>query len=283
MKRLIFLILLIPLLCFGAVDTKNGTAITTGTTFDGETGFDTIIGQTITSTACADSSCTGFLICQNFEGTGLDNSETYGDYGDAGTVDWVIDSNAPGCVGCVADLDYATGPGRGSQSFRINNGTEGSFNLVDMNFGGRSAPSEIYIHFMIKLVTAPDIEYADCMSLWEDTITDNMTILINSSGQLYIGCNVGAESSSATGALTPGTWYHVWAYFKSGAGNDAIGWLKLSTDTTEPGSATISKSDFNYTDVFDLIGFTTSSASSEYEYIIDQVLYSSSSIGNVCD
>jgi hypothetical protein len=47
-KFLALLLLLLPLVCLADIDTKDGTAVTTSTTLDGETGIDTADGQTIT-------------------------------------------------------------------------------------------------------------------------------------------------------------------------------------------------------------------------------------------
>lgn len=237
-----------------------------------------VVGQPTAAAGCTDANpagnCTGFLVCQNFEGTGLDNSETYS--GTMGTADWYI--AADDCTGCVQNIDYTSAPLRGTQSLQHINGTAGGWVVNDL-----TSVSSFYIFFRLKLISLPSIDYADLLSAWGTGLSQNMTILMTTDGELYLGCNVEAEQSSATTALTVGTTYYVWGYFAKGTGNNAQSWLRLSTTRTMPDSNTISKTDFNMTDDYRFVGFTSSSKSTEYEYIIDQVLIKSTDIGTVCE
>jgi hypothetical protein len=236
--------------------------------------------------------CVGYLACQNFEGTGLDNNETYGPLSQGGSIDWVVDSNSPGCSGCVQNPNYTVNPGRGLQSLRLVNGTQGSYYLSDVG-SGTGGVASFYIFFRLKIVSSPSMDYADLLSAWDRGVVGpnpdragNMTILQTSGGELYLGSNVGAESSTYTPALKRGQWYYVWGYFNRATnGNNGQAWLRISTTRTMPTTNTIEKHDFNMGNNFIAVGFTTSNTSktTAYEYHIDQVLIKTTPIGTVCE
>lgn len=73
MRRLGWLLLfLLPVLCLGDVDTKDGTAITTSSTLDGESGIDTADGQAIVSGGSSTARLDAASTVQGNQATTLD-------------------------------------------------------------------------------------------------------------------------------------------------------------------------------------------------------------------
>jgi len=71
MKKLLLLLLILPSLAFGAMDTFEGSAVTTSTTIEGSSGIDTVDGGTVTGgVACSDPE--GDQVTEGFETPGYE-------------------------------------------------------------------------------------------------------------------------------------------------------------------------------------------------------------------
>lgn len=163
--------------------------------------------------SCADSSCTGFEICQNFETetTGYDNSESWTE--SCGT-------------GATCTEAYTTDPLRGSQSYYFSSGTE-----VSSVYKAITAGSEYYGMVKVNIDT--------------DNTQDLFGLYSNAVGKLLIGYNsynklqVTYDSLAACGSndtFNPGTTYYIWFYYKSASaspGGDGIYRVWVSTTTTK--------------------------------------------------
>lgn len=202
--------------------------------------------------SCADSSCTGFLTCQNFEGTGYDNSES-----------WTESCGA----GATCDEDSTASPLRGSQSYKFTSGTGDSY-----IYHAITASDEIYFFARVNI--------ANDASGYLITIQNNTTTVFT------VGYNAGNNKFIYNGATLgheclTGTTYYIWGYYKKGTGSDEINRAWVGTTTTKPAST-----DYEITN-----GTSTAQANRIYNYdsangagaTFDQVLVSTTAIGDVCN
>lgn len=202
--------------------------------------------------SCADSSCTGFLACQNFEGTGYDNSESWTE--SCGT-------------GATCDEDSTASPLRGTQSYQFTTGTGDSYAYKSI-----TASDEIYFFARIKVAN----DASGLLIKIQNGSTSVFTIGYNAGNNkfIYNAATLGHE------CLT-GTVYYVWGYYKKGTGSDEINRAWVSTTLTKPASV-----DYEITD-----GTSTAQADRFYIYDtaagtgagFDQVLVKTTSIGDVCE
>jgi hypothetical protein len=214
-----------------------------------------------TSAACADASCTGFMFCQNFEGTGYDNSETWTE---AGTVD--EDSTSPAL--------------RGKQSCSLADSSS-----IRHDTGGTY--TELYSFARYQFADAtPSI--STTIYKQTDGAADFGYVLIQlNTGKLI--CYHGTASNIASSGLSDATTYYIWFHFKaetsSGAG-DGIMTATVST-TRNPADATAalgcSVQNGNDADAnIDTVWFMNSVAGGA-GVSVDQILVKTTSIGTVCE
>jgi hypothetical protein len=244
MKKLIVLILLIPTLCFAGLLQEKQRAI---------------ILKKNTVTSCADSSCTGFMFCQNFETatTGWDNSETWST---GGTVDPVDTTpTLRGTQSCsIADsssISHATG------------GTYTElFTFARYQFADSTPTAAVYIYKNM------------------DGAADFGAVKLLTTGKLI--CYHGTKTNTAESALSDATTYYVWIHFVKGTGTDGEMTATVST-TRNPAEATAalgcSVKDGDDADTnIDTVWFGNSAAGGA-GVSVDQILVKTSSIGTVCE
>lgn len=216
----------------------------------------------VETASCADSSCAGFLTCQNFEGTGYDNSEIW-------------EEISP-CVGCTMDEDYTVNPGRGLQSLRMIPGADDPA----VAWYPHASVSEVYVHFMFYFTAAPSLNNSDIFSSTDAGITQLVAVLMDTDRAIKISW-LGVGVSSKTAPLSLNTWYHIWFYLKTGTGSNAEYWLKVSTDRFEPGSPDISGTNGTWTlDRASEYPSTEHGTGQDQRY--DQILSKTTPIGDVC-
>lgn len=254
MKRiLVLLLLLISSSACWAGETKTAIGVA-------DSSIKTIVGVATASAktlcgvdyddgdvTCADSSCTGFLVCQNFEGTGYDNSES-----------WSTAAGTP-------NADYTTTHLRGDQSLYCKN--------TCMAYITISAQSELYAHFRFQT----DGLAAD-QFVWADDASHDIGLYLTADG--HIKAYNHTTTATGTYAISANTTYHVWYYYKKGTGSNGITTVWISDTTTKPGTADITITNGNSTYDVTRIGF---GYIANQIMVHDQVLVSTSEIGNVCD
>lgn len=169
----------------------------------------TVSGRPCPGGAAIANECGSTLVCQNFEGTGYDNSESW----------------TESCTSATCDEDYATSPAplRGSQSLLMDAGDGASSTYVAF-----TAQDEISGHFMIRVGADTG---GTLMSIKNGTTT-LFYIGYNSGGNKYIA---NAATLGATGFTVPETHY-VWFHYKKGTGADEINKWWYSTTRTFPGN-----------------------------------------------
>ena len=91
-RWVLLLLLLLPAVVASQVDTKDGTAITTSTTLDGETGIDTADGQAVTAGGGGAPTCSGTtVISDNFDDDDITDWTTSGTISaSGGVVGWSL-------------------------------------------------------------------------------------------------------------------------------------------------------------------------------------------------
>lgn len=201
-------------------------------------------GSTVASEA-------SYLINQNFEGAGYDNSES-----------WTETAGNP-------DEDYTTTALRGSQSLYLQGGGTIEF-FLSPTFADAST---LWTHFMVQ---SSDYTPSDSYNLLE--IRNNSTIvarlyLVNTG---YFRIYHGTVNVTSSTHLSDATTYHVWLKYVVGSGSDGEVELYISETTTR---GEIDKSISN--------GDATADANNLYfkgrygDFIIDHVLADDAEIGNV--
>jgi hypothetical protein len=214
--------------------------------------------------ACADSSCTGFDVCQNFEGTandGYDNSESW------------TEQNT------TVDPDYATSAMRGSQMLHVQYTTGAALAYITF-----TARGEVYGFVRFKTADATPASSKIIVSL-SDGSTNPFALWLTSAGKLSVD-NGNQWNGATTGGLSDNTEYHIWFYYKKEtvAGNDGISWVSFADSSTF--SPTLSGD--NYTEVtngdadLDVSHLFLREPNGEAVYF-DPVLLRSTSIGTVCN
>ena len=166
--------------------------------------------------------CGDYLICQNFEGTGYDNSESW--------------SQLDGGADCTINPDYTTVNLRssGSQSFAI---TITSSTICRVTSPTFSDASTLYGHFMFQL---PDLSVAGSTIILLNGTTTLGSIETKTDGKLrvYQGSVYNDSSSSVISVDTP---YHIWFKYVAEDPDTALNGQMLvwvGTTTTRPASPT---------------------------------------------
>jgi hypothetical protein len=222
-------------------------------------------GDGTSTAACADASCTGFLICQNFEQTvepcdpcTEDTSETW-DKLLAGT-------------GTIT-VDYGT-PLRGDESLQLLP-ESGKAITISETF---AAQGTVYGFFRVKLADGrPTASNLVIFKDSEETIIGRISILNTGVFRLYNG-TVSIDSTTALDDGASGTIY-VWFYWTKGTGTDGTMGIEVNTSRTFGAwEATGTTGDAN-------LNMTSITLTDRYVggVVFDQVLLKTTAIGTVCE
>lgn len=238
---------------FASTDLAGNTA--TGTDLVQEFAYDA-------GAACADESCSGFIACQNYEGTGFDNSESYSEYLAGG--------------GASIDEDSTTSPLRGSQSLRMYAGTTGNFAWLYRIFGATITSGSLHFRFRADDATPPVVQ--SMLAAFRTTGgNDDIGIAISNTGHL-IGIH-GTTVTTGSATISDATAYHVWADFANGAGSGTLR-VYVSTTVEKPATADITITTGTNNTALERFGFW-SQATMTLDY--DQLLIHADEIGDVCE
>jgi len=194
-----------------------------------------------------------YLINQNLEGTGYDNSET-----------WTESAAA------AWEEDYTTIALRGSQSLHATN-TGATFRTdLSPTFANKT---EVWVYFMFRLLNAPSTT-TNFMSI-STTITQwgvNPT-----TGKWYIKSG-GTANKESTASYAMNTTYYIWLHYKKGTGANGILQLYVNTDGIKPSTPTIDEQSGGANGDATNIRFATVNNS---EYVIDWILVDDEAIGTL--
>jgi len=219
-------------------------------------GSGVVVGPGVTlDVACND--CTGKVICQNFEGTGTDNGETWTKGGTTANVDF----DATGVIL------------RGAQSCSITNAGE----AYSIHLGANLA--EFWFHTMYQTAALSTGDHLDLIQIRDSADATFLTIRIRnvSPGPPVMQIKNGTiYSGNGTTTVAIDTVYHIWGYYK----NDGHATVWLGTNTSRPASAEVTMTN----------GDSTASAHSVKLYrrsetmleYFDQVLLDDAEFTTVC-
>jgi hypothetical protein len=210
---------------------------------------------TISAGACDGSSATGFNPFQNFEGTGLDNSETWSTYG-SGT----------------ANPDYTTTALRGTQSLSLVNGGD-----QIQYYHATADLSTAWVFFRFRKTA--DWDNATSIAYLMDS-SYNSILSIDPTGATSANLVSGTASTAISYTWANNTTYVVWLKLVKGTGANGVAEIYINTSGTKP-SVTASLSTGSVTTNVAYINLMNSAQSATFIY--DQVMVRGTSIGNVCD
>lgn len=154
-----------------------------------------------------------YLVKQDFEGTGYDNSEIWTESG-AGT----------------ANEDSTTTPLVGSQSLRCTS----SANTVRVESPNFASITEIHIYFLFKPGNTVASGNTRKILTLENSGAGTAEGIILTDGESLTITHGGADATTV-GAMSDGTTYHVWGRWKAKVGaSDGEGEVTFSTDGIKP-------------------------------------------------
>ena len=170
----------------------------------------------IYGTSSVSEGCPEYLLCQNFEGTGYDNGESWAT-GGSGTY--------------TIDPDNTTAPIlKGSQQVRINAGS--SFGVLSSPTFAQTAI--VYFRSKVRFSLLP---VADSNIFWLRTAGDAnvITVGLKSDGKLFLTVKDVAQVAT-NDSVSADTIYYIWVRTSSISPYTVS--MAFSTDTTEPTSGT---------------------------------------------
>jgi hypothetical protein len=201
-----------------------------------------------------------YLINQNFEGTGYDNSESWTE------------------AGTGLDEDYTTTVLVGSQSL-YGISTTSAKTLTSPTF---AAQSDCWAYGQFRFGAGATLTANQTLFSVRGNTANLVQVLFRSSSKFRI--NVGSTASSdSVGTWTTGVTYHYRIHYTKGTGANAFGSFEISTDGTFAGSGNnyVQVTNGNATTDADNVRLTwDSSASNGEEIIWDRILVDDVTIGN---
>lgn len=214
------------------------------------------------ATSCADTSCTGFLWCQNFETetTGYDNSETWSK---SGTVDPV----------------YTTAILRGTQSCALADGSSLYRNVT--------TDGEVYAFGRFQFTDATPTAGTIIFKAM-NAASDVGWVTLNTTGKL--SCINGTANNTASGdALSNDTTYYIWIRIKaatSAEATDGIVTAEVSTtqnraDIVAALGCSVTAGNDDDTDITSIRYMNSAAGGAGVK--IDQLLGKTTAIGDVCE
>ncbi len=186
--------------------------------------------------AAAASECTGYVVCQNWEGVGEDNSES-----------WTVVSG-----GINEDYTTAPSPLRGSQSVSVI--YSGAIAYYDSP--AFTNADEVWGHTLFNTSDNLTDFGSDIIRVYNSVGTKVMGVSIGTDNKLIIS-NGTLNSSAGATVLSQSTTYRIWFYYKKGTGSNGIStlWLDLASNgTSRPGSSEATKTNGNATTQADHAG-----------------------------
>lgn len=223
-------------------------------------------GSVPAAPSCADSSCTGFLICQNFEGTGYDNSESW--------------SEGPGSGGAVNE-DYTTTALRGSQSLNITAGTGESYDAF--NFTDQT---DFWYHVRVRVADSTPGTYYSFIELWTDAYAAIGGVFLKADG--VIQASHGGQYTNSSTTFSDNTSYNIWGHYVTGGGSNGVHALYICASAscctggvcTRPESPTVNITNGLATGTS---GLFVLYAKQSGNIIFDQILLDNAEIGDTCE
>lgn len=211
----------------------------------------------------APSECTGKLICQNFEGTGYDNSESW--------------TETIGTNGIVDEDDTTATVLRGSQNLKIYSGDNGQTSSTYVGFTVDS-DTTTYAHFRYKTTDATPSSDRIIATI-RATTEILCTVYLETTSEFAVIANGGTKANGTT-TSSDNTMFHIWVEYTEGTGSNGTCSLYVSATATKP-SVEASSTDGKSTATPNRFYLQQGSGSSTGFF--DQVLVDDADIGNVAE
>lgn len=163
--------------------------------------------------------CLDKLVCQNFEGTGYDNSESWTEYVGAG--------------GTVDEDDTTATVLRDSQQLKIYAGDSGSTSNAYASF---TAQSELWFHVRVKFPDGTPTNATYFLTLSDGSSTSAFVSLLTTGAIRAYQGTVYVAGGSTPPLFTNDTAYHIWGYYKASDAGMSNGKMTIwvGTGTTRP-------------------------------------------------
>ena len=204
-----------------------------------------IIAPNHYSSAAGGETCVGLLVCQNFEGTGYDNGETW------------VEAGTP-----LPDEDATATVLRGSQSLSIADGTGATYIVI-------SSTGTIYAHWLYEVSDGTPIGNAVTMSMQTGTGL-RWYISHRTTGYLRV-YNGTINVTGTTTLMADNTTYHIWGLYTPGTGANGVSTLWVGTSTARPGTAEATVTTGDATTNIDRV-YCQNVAAGDFTVLEDQVL-----------
>lgn len=193
-----------------------------------------------------------YLIEQNFEGTGYDNSESWVEAG-TGTI----------------DEDSTTSPLLDSQSLRTSATTQ-TARATTPDF---AAQDDMWVYFQFRVNGSLPAGAITVLTIRNNADGECLRVRLLASGALSVRAGGGTDSPT-TDTLSSDTVYHVRAHYIKGSGANAVGQVEFSTTSTFLGSGNKWKESTNGTATTDAVKFGLGQflSSGTFNFDFDRVL-----------
>lgn len=202
--------------------------------------------------SCSEN-CTGYDVCENFEGTGTPSG-------------WTVSS-----TGTTVDFDYTTSPLRGSQSLALQGSANTTSTVYYTVVGDFTAASDHWVHFLYSYPTTP---WAIGYNFFN--FAGNKSIYINTSNKLV------SNSTTGSATLTTNTKYHIWVHYVVDSSDNYTIDIYISESTTRPSSPDISTSGTGGYSIYRIEFTSIGNGTATYLNKYDQV-YVDASEPTICD
>jgi len=150
-----------------------------------------------------------YLVNQNFEGTGYDNSESWTE------------------AGSTLDKDYTTSPIVGSQSLKITQAATSCSAYKTFTSSGK-----VWFFARVRFDATPSSSTK--IFTFRNGATECASYSIRSDGLITTTAGGGTANNSATTSVTTATDYYFWGTYEPGSGANAKSEFGFSTDGTVP-------------------------------------------------
>jgi hypothetical protein len=207
------------------------------------------------------ASSTNYLIKQDFEGAGYDNSETWTESG-TGTI----------------DEDYTGVVLSGSQSLRLNVSAQ-TARTISPTFSGQT---DCWVYFLFRPATATASGTPSICDLRSGS-TFVSRVSTDTAGKLTVR-NGTSGGVTTVGGMTAGVTYHVWMHYTAGSGANGVSAVAFSTDGVRPtgGNNFAQHTSGNATAGADnlTLGQSVGSGTHTFDFIFDKARVDDATIGD---
>lgn len=198
-----------------------------------------------------------YIIDQNFEGTGYDNSETWSEFR--------VESQG------IVNEDYTTLALVGSQSLYL----ESEDYRTVSAYISITPTGDVYFFLIVRVVGAVGTNASPVLILYDGSSIPVLEVKILSNS--VISLNSGGDVDYSSVGITADTTTYMWGSYHAGTGSDSTADLYVATSDTKPGAATASITGGDETADVETVSL---SARYDCDTIVDHLLVDDVDIGS---